>query len=360
MATPDPNLQDLAVRGQVYLERLKAGLSKSTSETLSELGTVIVDIVKALDVENLAELNRGQLKSLLGEVRTAQTEVMMKALDEIIAQMPDVGDHAASFEVSSLDSVLAGQATVTGLEVGAAYRAALKEPIAATGELLNSFLKNWSEKEVTAVSNLISQGYANGWTNAQMIQAVRGTKKAGYTDGILARMDRNANAVVHTAVQHVASESRFAVWDANRDIVKGYRLIATLDGRTTVICRSLDRSRVFLVNQGPRPPLHIKCRTTTIAVLAPKFDYLEEGAMRSSETGPVSAKDTYYDWLKTQPVNFQNDALGPMRGKLFREGGLSTEEFARLNLGSNFQPLTLKEMKALAPNAFEKAGVLKN
>jgi len=71
----------------------------------------------------------------------------------------------------------------------------------------------------------------------------------------------------------------------------------------------------------------------------------------------VDAKQSYYDWLKTQDEHFQIDALGPTRAKLFRNGGLSAERFAQLNLGTNFEPLTLAEMRKLEPKAFERAGL---
>ena len=66
---------------------------------------------------------------------------------------------------------------------------------------------------------------------------------------------------------------------------------------------------------------------------------------------------TYYEWLKTQPTQFQNTALGPTRAKLFKDGGISADEFARLNLGRDFEPLTLDEMRAKMPEVFERANL---
>ncbi len=43
--------------------------------------------------------------------------------------------------------------------------------------------------------------------------------------------------------------------------------------------------------------------------------------------------------------------------ELFRKGGLSAERFAELNLGKNFEPLTLEQMKELEPVAFARAGL---
>jgi hypothetical protein len=86
-----------------------------------------------------------------------------------------------------------------------------------------------------------------------------------------------------------------------------------------------------------------------------------EGATRASigDSGPqqVRADQSYYEWLKQQPAAFQDKAIGPVRAKLFREGGLSIERFSELQLDRNFAPLTLAQMRALEPLAFERAGV---
>ena len=92
-------------------------------------------------------------------------------------------------------------------------------------------------------------------------------------------------------------------------------------------------------------------------MLSSDLDYLDRGATRSAEDGPVDAKTTYYEWLKTQDAEFQNDALGPVRAKLLRDGGLTADKFAALQLGSNFQPLTLDEMERKAPEAFKRANL---
>lgn len=102
------------------------------------------------------------------------------------------------------------------------------------------------------------------------------------------------------------------------------------------------------------------CRSTVVAVT--RFSAVfAESATRASvgDAGAqqVRADLSYYDWLRQQPAAFQDKAIGPVRAKLFREGGLSVERFAELQLDRNFSPLTLKKMKALEPLAFERAGI---
>lgn len=61
----------------------------------------------------------------------------------------------------------------------------------------------------------------------------------------------------------------------------------------------------------------------------------------------VDASTTYYDFLKQQPAWFQDEALGPVRGKIFRNSGVSAEEFRTISVDGFGRPLTLNEMAAL-------------
>lgn len=194
-----------------------------------------------------------------------------------------------------------------------------------------------------------------------MVREAVGTRNNNYADGALNVSKSNAGAIISTATQHTANASRMKLYESNNDIVKGYTWVSTLDRRTTPQCRSLD-GQVFEPGKGPMPPIHIRCRSTTIPKLSKEFDYLEEDATRASagpKPGYVSADETYYSWLTKQPARFQDIAIGPVRGNLLRNGGLTSERFAALNLGRDFQPLTLKEMQLLEPEAFKRAGILK-
>lgn len=99
------------------------------------------------------------------------------------------------------------------------------------------------------------------------------------------------------------------------------------------------------------------CRSTIVPEIDKAFAALERSMERASIDGPVPAKTTYFDWLKTQPAAFQDEAIGKTRGALLRDGGISAERFAELQLGKNFEPLTLDEMRKLEPVAFERAGL---
>lgn len=353
-------LHDLAVRFQVLLERLKQHEVTEFEKVFKQIDRLTRETLLALAADNIGTLTLKELNKLLSELGSVNSALLTEAVADFDKSLEKIAAHAAEFEVETLRSVTESKRLkILAVTDAAAYQEALAQPISgAAGQLLEKFTGDWTKQETARINNVTRRAWGEGWTNNQLVQAIRGTKKLNYKDGILATSRRNAQAIGHTAIQHTASSARSAVWSANSDIVSGYIWVSTLDSRTTQICKSLDKRR-FNLGQGPRPPAHIRCRSTTIAELNKDLglDFLDEGATRGSKFGEVDADLSYYDWLKKQPASFQDEAIGKTRGALFRDGGLSADQFAALNLGRNFQPLTLDEMRKLAPVAFAKAGI---
>jgi SPP1 gp7 family putative phage head morphogenesis protein len=127
--------------------------------------------------------------------------------------------------------------------------------------------------------------------------------------------DSQVVALIRTSINQVANTASQQVYEANQDITQKYRYIATLDTRTSAICRALD-GQEFDYGKGPMPPQHFNCRSTTVPVI----NYKELGfdpppsvtkGKRASMDGPVPANTTYGEWLAKQPRTVQADALGP-------------------------------------------------
>jgi len=91
---------------------------------------------------------------------------------------------------------------------------------------------------------------------------------------------------------------------AVRAKIRGLMWVATLEENTCMACRAY-HGRVWRVDRGPRPTLHIGCQCVMVPVLKgePEPDLLDAD-----------------DWLRTQGPDFQDAALGPARAKLWRQG----------------------------------------
>lgn len=337
-------LVDVQTRHQSHLERLKAN---EVSEFNSVVPTLVAIVTTELAGREVADLTRGELLRLTRRVSAAIDTALGDKLEVTMAMLEELAAAEAEFEQGALSAALPG-ATVAVVAAAAAWRAARQRPMSVDGALMADFLATTRARNRMAVANLIRRANSEGWTTGAMLSVLRGTAAGGYRDGVATRIARSHETLMRTVVQHVSSAARAAVWDVNPESVIGYRWVSVLDSRTSAECRSLD-GRVFGIGTGPLPPIHMNCRSTVVPELAEEVDPLG-GVTQESLT-------TYYEWLDRQPANVQDSILGPTRGKLFRNGGLNAEEFARLTLSKTFAPLTLAEMRKLAPVAFERAGL---
>jgi uncharacterized protein with gpF-like domain len=128
-------------------------------------------------------------------------------------------------------------------------------------------------------------------------------------------------------VNQVANTASQQVYEANQDITKKYRYVATLDTRTSSICRALD-GQEFEYGKGPTPPQHFNCRSTTVPVI----DYDDLGftppptGTRASALGQVPANQSYGQWLAKKQqgetdadlLRRQAEALGARKVSYFR------------------------------------------
>lgn len=356
----NPIIYDAQVRHQVFIERLKSGEVAKFAPFLKQIDKAIRD---RLSGDDITDFPRARLERLLEAVDGLLLGIFTAYTDQLNLDLIDLAQYEASFEASTLSQV--GPATFEAVVPAVAQirAAVLTNPLSVRGadggKLLDAFIQGWASTERTRVVNAIRQGFFEGQTNGEIVKAIRGTKALQYKDGILGTTDRNASAIVRTAVQHVATQARMETLKENSDVVQAVEWVSTLDSRTTPTCKSLDGKR-FKIDEGPRPPIHINCRSTVVPIT--RFsDLFGKDATRASKGADgakqVDASLSYYEWLKSQPASFQEAALGKARAKLFRDGGLSAERFSALQLDRQFKPLTLDQMRALEPLAFERAGI---
>ena len=358
MPESSPALINDAIRRQILLEGVKENEWDKFNGFLKGLEA---DIRKRLAKEDATITTRARYNVLLSDVNNIQKQFYTDYSEQFTLDLDDIALAEAGLEAQSINATVTAFETVkpSADQILSAYK---NKPLSVNknGLTFKPFLRDYSATQIKQMNSVISQGYAEGRTISQITSDLRGTRAANYQDGMFQQISRNNRIMVRTAVQNSSAQARQSVWDRNKDLIKGVEWLSTLDSRTTSQCRSLD-GEVFPIDKGPRPPLHYGCRSTTTPVLSETFDFLDKGAKRPSkgESGAkqVNAETTYYSWLKTQPASFQDDVLGKTKGKLFRNGGLDSEQFARLEVGKNYQPRTIEAMRREAPEAFKQANL---
>jgi SPP1 gp7 family putative phage head morphogenesis protein len=357
--TPQP-LIDIATRHNVYLQRYAAHEVKQIAAFLEQMDDAVR---KALGGKDITDYTRRRLETLVTSIGEDLTAITGELKTQTLAQAVELAQYETGFEIRSLNQVVDYDfARPTAAQTRAAV---LLNPLTIPdsrygGMILDAFITDAMRPGVERVTAAIRSGYYQGQTTNQILQVVRGTRAAQYTDGIWPNVGRDAETVVRTSLQHAATQARESVWAANSDIIRGVEWVATLEVSTCNVCGGLD-GQVYPMDKGPRPPIHPNCRCATVARLDDRYKFLDEGATRFSR-GPdgverVDAKETYFSWLKKQPKDFVDTAIGPTRAKLLLDGGLSAQQFAELQLGRRFEPLNLAQMRELDPVAFARAGI---
>ena len=248
------------------------------------------------------------------------------------------------------------------------WAAALQNPIQMSikGEstLITEMFSVFSSQESKRVSGVVRLGFARGDTLQQMITLIRGTKKLGFKDGVLSTTRNGAETIARTVTNHVSNVARQRTYKSNQDILEGWTFSATLDGSTSAPCRHNDQEaqdgKVWPIGEGPLPPLHRRCRSSSHPKLKKRFDLFGDNGTRAQKgaytTGQTKDKG-YLTWLDGQPKWFQQDVLGKAQTELFRKGGLSPTQFNKLVNSAQGKPLTLKQIEAKDAQAWEKAGL---
>lgn len=347
-----------AIRRQVLLEGVKENEWGKFNKFLKSLER---DVRERLSREGDTIETKKRLNVLLADLNTIQKDFYTEYSGQFTLDLDDIALTEAKLEAQSLSAAVTAFDSVKPApeQILAAYKNnALSVP--NNGLTLKPFLRDYSSTQIKQMNSVISQGYTEGKTISQITRELRGTRPANYQDGTFAQISRNNRTMVRTAVQNSSTQARQRIWDSNKELVKGVEWVSTLDSRTTTQCRSLD-GKVFPIDKGVRPPIHYGCRSTTTPVLSENYDFLDKGAKRPAvgDDGAkqVSTNTTYYSWLKTQPASFQDEVIGKTRGKLLRNGGLTSEQFAELQLNRNFKPRTIEEMEKIAPEAFSAANL---
>jgi SPP1 gp7 family putative phage head morphogenesis protein len=360
--TPTTNQQafDQTVRRKILLLRVAEHEADAVGLLLRRVQQDILDkITGAL----ATGAGRARLESLLESVKRLMGAGFQQVREAVEPDLEKLASQEAAWEIAMLERVVPVQLDLATVRLESLI-AASRSPI--NGITLDGWLNGIEAKAVQGFQQAIVLGNSQGETIPDLVTRIRGTKSAAYQDGIMGATERDAQALIRTAVSHVSNESRELVWQQNPDLILCLRWTSTLDGRTTAICQSRDGKLAPVDGQGPipeevdgdrleppgaRPPAHFNCRSVMVPVVDPNGvignrPYVRDTRLRDEResefraearkrgvpiqevraewakqrVGTVPAKQTYGQWLRAQSAEFQDEVLGPTRGKLFRDG----------------------------------------
>jgi len=338
------NLTSAFISHQIWLQRTASHEASLSAPFIQQMRQEIRDEVLKFgdDSRTAARLNKmlSGLDSVLHDIAGDWNSDLLNDLQELAQYEADWTTRTLTANVNT------NFITSSPEQVWSAIKF---QPLALDHKPIDflKLLDNWTETETSRLVSGVKSGFVQGQTTRQIVKNVVG---AG---GLADVSQRNAAAIVKTAMNHVSTVAKDATYEKNSDVIEGYELVVTLDSRTSAICRGWPPGKVYKPDDKyqPKPPFHIACRTTTAPVVSSDFDFLDIGAKRAAKGADggmqVDANTSYYDFLKSQPAWFQDEALGAVRGKIFRNAGMTSDEFRAASVDGFGKPMTLKQMAAL-------------
>ena len=176
------------------------------------------------------------------------------------------------------------------------------------GEVITKAFRGIAVDQSERFSQVVRQGLLTGETTPSIAKRLIGNLQFGEEAKTVRQLvaaggqatavaDNQVITLVRTSINQVANTASQQVYEANQDITKKYRYVATLDTRTSAICRALDGQQ-FEYGKGPMPPQHFNCRSTTVPIIDPDILPPSTTATRASKDGQVPINTTYGKWLK--------------------------------------------------------------
>jgi SPP1 gp7 family putative phage head morphogenesis protein len=309
---------------------VKAARLRSILAQLKEsLGTWAGDAteITALELQGLTELQSDFVTDQLRKVLPAGSRDAVRTVEisPQFAQSVVTTDPTQLNVVALSDDLFAAvQGAPATFSLTAAKGATITLP---NGEVLTKAFRGIATDQAERFSQVVRNGLLTGETTPAIAKRLVGQLQFGEQartarqlvaagGELTAVADNQIMSLVRTSINQVANSASMAVYEANQDISKKYRYIATLDSRTSSICRALDNQE-FPYGKGPTPPQHFGCRSAIVAVIDPDILPPSTIAKRASADGPVPINTSYGQWLKDQPLKTQQDVLGASKVPYF-------------------------------------------
>lgn len=390
MSTFNERLLDSLVRHQTGLLSVSGWLFNNLDTLLGESD----DTIKAALLDKLAERKDlsiirkwALVDEVMMEVARARGKSWDKVEKELYAFLPELVEEEQTFLLTYLFALL--PVMYVAKKMTNSEKAAIVSKSKIEGRTVAQMLQVLRNADLNRLSAAVQFGVTQGHNARRIMFSIFGTKQANYADGVLKATRTQLASVARTLVTGLASYTRGVLADRNSDIIKKERFTAVLDARTTALCRSLD-GEVYVVGEGPIPPLHMNCRSLRVPIMDGDTmlqfriaedtrdgiyeDYANKHKINGTERSltPTQQKDftsylnrriraiigtpdgniTYDVWLRRQSAEYQDEVLGVAKGKLFR-AGMSLDRFVARD-GSE---LSLKELAEKEQFFFRRAGL---
>lgn len=378
----DDRIRDVFLRHQARLDGVAASTAAQIAE---EVRRALNEVEDRIRKSGEGTFTRARLISLRGHLASVQEDLEFR-LSNMARSLAEGVTASAPGAVAEAAEAL--RASTLVVQLGRPSEDVLTEIFSKpfSGRSWSS----WGRKLGADTTARVQQELAQAELLGEGIPAISARLR---TVADLARS--SADALARTLVSDIGNRSRVALAEQvfGRDVIRGYRFVAVLDGRTSFICAGLDGQTWREGDEAIQfPPLHPNCRSvlipTTESDRAPEGERpavedtrtprerekdfradarerfgpsrwkrispaqrrelikVERSRWRRSRVGSTSAATSFEEWFASQSAAFQKDFLGSTRYRAYQRG-LSIDAMA-----TNSRPLTIADLAERYPSKF--------
>ena len=350
-------IADLFTRHALDLQRLAAQEQRQVRSFLRDLEGELVAATARIDPTGVSRprARQNRLEKLLEQVRDTIRASFRGASSTLRGELRELAEIEAGAVAQMINQGAGFQLADASLTRNQARE--LIEGTLVQGSPVSDWMREQAGDTLERFRREMRMGIAEGETNAQLVRRIRGgTQNGAPVAGFMETSRRNAESLARSATQAVAQAAKDRTYEQNSDVLKGMMWVSTIDTRTSAPCMARSGLLYDAVTHEPIDHdlpwsggpggLHWGCRSTSVPVtksfreLGIDFDDAPEGT-RSSMDGQIPQGTTFDQWLSRQSKARQDEALGPGRADLYREGKITLRDL----VSGSGRELTLAELR---------------
>jgi len=369
MPTNEDVADDLTMQ-DVQFDRATVSERDAFNKELLALGALLVLTLKKNDptAPATAAGQAARMEKYRVQVRLSVRGVYNKQSTRSTRFLVDMADMAARGTKRAVDA--ASGINLFRRPFGPDKAKRIVESALVQGETSAAWWKAQAENYDQNLMRTLKVGLSENENLSLLASRIRGTRLAGFGDGMVGLSQRQAEGLIRTATLQTVNDSRLAMYEENDDVVRGVQAINPLDARTSAICRSRAGAAWYLSTGQPlpgfswvgmfpgAPPWHWACRTVLVPVLRSasalrnaasggrgrrlrsELDALNPRASKELDGNPLPGM-TFKQWIDRVDQATAREALGPTKLSMWRRGKITTKDL----VNQNGRPQTVAELK---------------
>ena len=243
------DIQDALTRHQIFILRYAKGREREAARVIASAIRNGIERLENLDVTNAAAA-----QAVIRDLYEYLVEINDEYSTEFIAEMRDFVEYEAGVSTRIMsNAVNINLQAPAPMQIQQAVFGNIMTIEPQKGYTIGDALRRFGTNNAEKVATVAREGILLGKSNDEIAADIL---------DIIPTQERKAATLARTITNHTATSARNETMKEHSDVVDGYKWIATLDSRTSLICASRDGIVYGLDDANPKPPAHFNCRST--------------------------------------------------------------------------------------------------